>query len=133
MTNDNFIRYRATTTEARFNLCDAKSREYTRGNDDDRLCNFKRIAEVLGLNPLQTWAVYFGKHHDAVIEYIKTGREGTEGIYGRIDDMQNYLDLLRALVAEAETSPLKEALERNMGGPDGPIMESDDGAKLRDH
>ena len=102
MTNDNFICFRKATTQARFDLCDAKSREYTRGNLDDRLCNFKRIAEKLGLTPLQTWAVYYGKHDDAVTEYIKTGTVGVEGIYGRIDDMQNYLDILRGLVAEAE-------------------------------
>lgn len=102
MTNDAFMRYRAATTKARFDLCDAKSVEYTRGNLDDRLCNFKRIGELLEISSYHAWAVYFTKHYDAVIEFIKTGKVGTEGIFGRLDDMQNYLDLLRALVAENE-------------------------------
>jgi len=100
VTNKVFMRARKRWTASRFSMCDAKSREYTRGNLDDRLCNFKRIAGMLDLPTEKVWAVYFLKHVDAIIEWIKTGREGTEGIEGRIDDGQNYLDLLCGLVEE---------------------------------
>jgi len=94
---------RAAWTENRFSMCDAKSREYTRGNADDRLCNFKRMGEETAqiADPtFRAWAIYFLKHIDAVFEYLKSGKEGTEGIEGRIDDAQNYLDLLRGLIEE---------------------------------
>jgi hypothetical protein len=86
-------------------MCDAKSIEYTRGNGEDRLCNFKRMGEETGEiadATLRSWAVYFLKHIDAIWEYLKSGKQGTEGIAGRIDDAQNYLDLLRGLIEERE-------------------------------
>ena len=100
MRDEDFLRVRADATAARWAVCDAKSVEYTRGNLDDRLCNFSRIAETLGLSWTEVWYVYFAKHVDAIIEWIKTGKEGTEGIEGRIEDAQNYLDLLGAKVFE---------------------------------
>lgn len=103
MTDLDFQVRREIWTGERFAMCDAKSREYTRGNVDDRLCNFKRMAEETAeiADPtFRAWATYFLKHVDAVWEYLKSGKEGTEGIAGRIDDAQNYLDLLRGLVEE---------------------------------
>lgn len=98
-----FIAARELWTAARFRMCDAKSKEYTRGNADDRLCNFKRMGEeTAAINDptLRAWAIYFLKHIDALWEYLKTGKEGAEGIEGRIDDAQNYLDLLRGIIEE---------------------------------
>jgi len=92
-------------------MCDAKSREYTRGNADDRLCNFKRMGEETKeiTDPAQrAWAIYFLKHIDAIWEYLKSGKEGTEGIEGRIDDAQNYLDLLRGLIEEKKAIPCRD-------------------------
>ena len=103
MTDPDFRVMRRLWTAARFEMCDAKAREYTRGNADDRLCNFKRMGEETGeiSDPtLRAWAIYFLKHIDALWEYLKSGKEGTEGIMGRIDDAQNYLDLLRGLLEE---------------------------------
>lgn len=103
MTDDHFRARREAWTGLRFLMCDAKSREYTRGNADDRLCNFKRMGEETGeiTDPtLRAWAIYALKHLDAIWEYLKSGLEGTEGIEGRIDDFQNYLDLLRGLIEE---------------------------------
>lgn len=102
MTDEKFCKLRDLATLQRFQMCDAKSVEYTRGNLDDRLCNFKRIAVMLDLPTEKVWAVYFLKHVDAIVEYVKTGKQGTEGIAGRIDDAQNYLDLLRGLTEENE-------------------------------
>ena len=76
-----------------------KGADYTR-HDVDRLSNFKRNAASVGLTPLQIWAVYFNKHIDAIMAYVKTGKTESEAITGRIDDSINYLYLLEGLIKE---------------------------------
>lgn len=98
MTNKDFVAFRDAATKVRFRMCDEKSVEYTRGNADDRLCNFTRIGGTLVLPWEYVWSVYFLKHIDAIIEYVKTGKEGSEGIISRIHDAQNYLDLFLARI-----------------------------------
>ena len=79
-----------------------KGEEYVRGSGD-RLANFKRIAESLGLTPLQVWAVYANKHWDALLNYIRTGSvKSNEPIESRVDDLTVYLRLLRGLIVEHE-------------------------------
>lgn len=86
--------------ERKIKLRFGKGQEYTRG-DDDVLINFKRVAAGSGMTPLQVWFVYFHKHVDAMANFVRTGTEASdEGIEGRIDDMQVYLDLARGLVKE---------------------------------
>lgn len=79
----------------------SKGKEYAQ-NQNDRLANFKRIANELGLSPMQVWYVYFKKHIDAISSYIKNNGKifSNEGIEGRILDARVYLSLLRALVEE---------------------------------
>lgn len=103
MTDADFRAIREQSTRDRFAMCDAKSVEYTRNNLDDRLCNFKRMGEETAeiADPtMRAWAIYFLKHVDALWEFLKSGKQGTEGIESRIDDAQNYLDLLRGLIRE---------------------------------
>ena len=76
-----------------------KGADYTR-HDVDRLSNFKRNATSIGLTSLQVWAVYFNKHIDAIMAYVKTGKAESEAITGRIDDAINYLYLLEGLIEE---------------------------------
>jgi hypothetical protein len=82
-----------------------KGGEYS--GDIDRLLNFRRNAEALGL-PMETvWAVYAAKHWDAVMQYVKdlnTGktRERMEPIDGRMMDLIVYLVLALAMVEERE-------------------------------
>jgi len=109
--NDHAFRLnRSAATIARFKMCDVKSVDYTRGNADDRLCNFKRIGEEIreiSDSDFLAWAVYFLKHVDAIWQYLKQPeRTASEPIESRIDDAQNYLDLLRELIREK-----KETLE----------------------
>lgn len=86
-----------------------KGTEYTRG-DDDVLANFKRVSAGVGLSPLQVWWVYFHKHVDALASFVRLGVEASdEGIEGRIDDLQVYLDLCRGLVAEHKAAKAKAA------------------------
>ncbi len=80
-------------------LLKTKGDDYTR-HDPDRLSNFKRLARDLGISPLVVWAIYAGKHWDAVMAYIKTGKAESECITGRFDDLHNYLYLLEGLIQD---------------------------------
>lgn len=80
-------------------LLKQKGDDYTR-HDPDRLSNFKRLAKDLDLDPKKVWAVYAGKHWDAVMAFIKTGKAESEAIEGRFDDLHNYLYLLEGLMAD---------------------------------
>lgn len=84
-------------------LSKLKGGEYA--GDVDRLANFRRNAEALGLSMEQVWSVYAAKHWDAVMQYVKdlgTGTERTrlEGIEGRADDLIVYLILFKAILKE---------------------------------
>jgi len=80
-------------------LLKTKGADYTR-HSADRLANFKRNAEAVGVDPLIVWAIYAGKHWDAVMAFIKSGKTESEPIEGRLDDLHNYLYLLEGLVEE---------------------------------
>lgn len=89
-------------------LLTVKGGEYA-GNED-RLANFKRGAERVGLHPLQVLWIYTSKHVDSVETYIKDvaqgkTRERSEPIEGRLDDIINYCILAKALVAETVAKP----------------------------
>lgn len=82
-----------------------KGGEYA--GDEDRLANFRRNAERLGLNMETVWGVYAGKHWDAISQYIKDlnqgiTRERLESISGRADDLIVYLLLFKAMVEERD-------------------------------
>lgn len=89
-------------------LATLKGGEYA--GDSDRLANFRRNGEALGL-PMETvWAVYAAKHWDAVMQFIKdwhTGKERKrlEPIEGRVDDLLVYLLLFKAMLQERNPQP----------------------------
>ena len=70
--------------------------------DDDALANFKRQAAALGLKPEQVWAVFAGKHWEAVMTYCREGEVQSEPIKGRIHDIILYSYLLMGLVDEKD-------------------------------
>lgn len=86
-------------------LSEQKGGEYA--GDNDRLANFRRNGEALGL-PMETvWAVYAGKHWDAVQQYVKdlnTGKDRprAEPISGRLDDLIVYCLLMKAMMEERQ-------------------------------
>ena len=80
-------------------LLKTKGADYTR-HSADRLSNFTRNAEAVGVSPLVVWAIYAGKHWDAIMAFIKTGKTESESLIGRFDDLINYLYLLEGLVTE---------------------------------
>lgn len=84
-------------------LAELKGGEYA--GDVDRLANFRRNAGNLGLEQEQVWAVYAGKHWDALMQYIKdlgtkTVRNRLEPIGGRVDDLLVYLTLFKCMLDE---------------------------------
>jgi hypothetical protein len=90
-------------------LSTLKGGEYAR--DNDRLDNFRRNGEALGLPMEVVWSVYYAKHHDAIMTYVRdiltgTKRRRAERIEGRIDDMIVYLLLFKAMLEEREKNTL---------------------------
>lgn len=101
--HDAYDRLVAETIETIRSLSRLKGGEYA--GDVDRLANFRRNGEALGL-PMETiWGVYYNKHHDAVMQYIQDlqsgkTRERGEPISGRLDDMIGYCILFKAMIDE---------------------------------
>lgn len=86
-------------------LSSLKGGEYA--GDTDRLANFRRNAERLGLSMEAIWAVYCNKHIDAINQFcadIQAGktRKRMESISGRADDVIVYMILFKAMVEERE-------------------------------
>lgn len=91
------------TFESLMDLTATKGEEYA--HDDDQLANFKRLATELGNTPEENLWVYFTKHKDSIVSYIKDIKTGTkrdlsEPIDKRIDDAILYLVLLKAMAKE---------------------------------
>ena len=103
-----------TSLEEIEKLSALKGGEYA--GDTDRLANFRRNAQNLGL-PMETvWAVYAAKHWDAIQQYVQdinTGKDRVrlESITGRVDDLLVYLLLFKAILAEGA---LKSATAEEM-------------------
>lgn len=103
---DNFEEYNKIVDET-WNkvhyLSRLKGGEYA--GDKDRLANFRRNAEALGLEMETVWAVYAAKHWDAVMQYVKdcakkTNRIRSEPIEGRVDDLIVYLLLFKLIIRD---------------------------------
>lgn len=95
------------TVEEILRLSKLKGGEYA--GDVDRLANFRRNGAALGLSMETIWAVYAGKHWDAIQQYVKDLQEGktrprAESILGRLDDLIVYSILMKAMVEEREAA-----------------------------
>lgn len=125
MTTDELALLITTTTERLRELSRTKGQEYTRGADD-RLANFKRQGEAMGVEPMLILAVFLQKHLDSIGNYVKhvqaRGCEPalSEPIDGRIDDAILYLLLLKGMCAEQfgqfKPSPRVRPCDREHGG-----------------
>jgi hypothetical protein len=101
--HEEYARVVKETVEQIHRLSELKGGEYA--GDVDRLANFRRNAKNLGLNMEDVWAVYAGKHWDAIMQYVRDLREGKkrerlETIEGRMDDLIVYLVLAKAMYRE---------------------------------
>ena len=95
----------AETWETINELGKKKGGEYA--GDNDRLENFRRGGERLKLPMEIVWAVYAGKHWDAIMQYCAdlhtgTSRPRMESLAGRCDDLIVYLILFKAMLLEQE-------------------------------
>lgn len=86
-------------------LSQLKGGEYA--GDVDRLANFRRNGDNLGLPMEVIWAVYAAKHWDAVIQYISDlsagkKRDRLEPLSSRLDDIIVYCILFKAMLVERE-------------------------------
>ena len=93
----------AETWETIIELGTKKGGEYA--GDHDRLENFKRNGERLGLPQEIIWSVYAGKHWDAIMQYCadlqaNKSRPRMESLKGRCDDLIVYLILFKAMLIE---------------------------------
>jgi len=87
-------------------LLDIKGHDYTQGNGD-RLFNFKEVATMTGLTPLQVWSIYWLKHVFAICTFVKDGKVRSEAIDSRFYDENNYNLLGLALIQEARNATTK--------------------------
>lgn len=83
-------------------LNETKGKEYT--PDSDVTENFKRHGERLEVAPAIVWAIYAGKHWDAIEAYCRRGEVSSdETIEKRVRDLILYLYLLLATVVDSES------------------------------
>ena len=101
MNLEDYLQIRMELIEFSDEVAASKREEYT-GQSQDILYNFKRIADRLGMSPLQVWAVYFNKHVDSVNTFIKGEASVSEPMGSRFADMLNYLFLGICLIIEEE-------------------------------
>lgn len=85
---------------------DTKGEEYAIGNED-ALNNFKQVAEMIGVTPLQVCLVYTYKHFCAIASHAKRGEVLSEPIEGRIVDLRLFAALYLALVQEEKSCSSK--------------------------
>jgi hypothetical protein len=122
------------TVEQILQLSTLKGGEYA--GDTDRLANFRRNGIQLSLPMEVCWAIYYNKHHDAVMQFVHdltTGndRSRMEPLSGRIDDMIVYLILFKAMLVERgelvlpkePAQHVEKALVR-LGNNDYPLIDS---------
>lgn len=100
MHNNDFVDRRREHAERRYIMCDKKAEDYS--GEEDRLLNFKRTGDTLGIPSEKVLMIFARKHWDAVEAFVKAGGvdNRSEPIIGRIYDLQNYMDLLIALIEE---------------------------------
>lgn len=112
MKNSEFEKLVIKFRERQDKLILTKGHDYTVGNgDEDRLWNFKTVAGMLGISPLQALGVYWLKHVFAICTYIKLGKVESEDIDGRFLDESNYNLLGRALINDLLGNPFEEILQ----------------------
>jgi len=81
-----------------------KSAEYS--GESNALSNFERLAERLGLHPMQVLQVYYTKHEDGIMTFIKTHKiHSNEDVLGRIVDARNYMTILFAMIKNYRELP----------------------------
>ena len=76
----------------------------------DAFDNFNRLSNELNISREQVLMVYFSKHRDGIISYLKGHKSQREPVQGRIKDCIVYLMLLWAMVDENENQLAEDGL-----------------------
>jgi hypothetical protein len=91
----------------------SKAEEYA--NDDERLHNFKVIAELQGITLHQAVVNLMAKHTVSIFDLARSEGEVSEELWNeKITDHINYLILLQAALAEERKGPI----DGDILGPD---------------
>ena len=107
-----FFKWAEEEFKTEMELMRVKGEEYTVSNED-KLKNFKSIADRLETTPSEVAMVYLLKHMDSIRNYVLNGVEASdESISGRIRDARNYLMLLHAIILESKGLDEREADEK---------------------
>ena len=89
-----------------------KGAVYTLSNDD-KLINFKRIAELTNTTPAQVAVVYLWKHLEAIRNQALNPKSyDPESLDERVPDCFNYLVLLTAIIKEEAAKKAAEQAAR---------------------
>lgn len=115
MTNKDFYELMRATFDGCQALAKVKGEDYTKGSED-ALANFREGGEAVGIGAQRVCWIFMNKHYQAITNFIKTnGRSQSEPIEGRIDDMINYLVLLKGIIKEdfESESELRKAMGDN--------------------
>jgi len=115
MDNKEFTTLVERTQQETSALLISKGMEYA--GSEDRLANFKRGAALTGTTPLQCCFIYMSKHYDSLSTYIKKDAAGfdqhlSEPIEGRINDIINYMFIMKGLIQESTHTQLEQT-QRN--------------------
>ena len=109
MTAKEYEQFRDHFLHLTLKLSDEKRIEYTEGHQNSNvLWNFESIADKVNLTPLQVLSVYYQKHNSSINNYFKDGKEYSEPIEGRIQDMINYLLLMVAMIRKYKKRGIDE-------------------------
>ena len=112
MTVKDFFKWSEKEYATEMELMRVKGEEYT-VSDEDKLKNFKSIADRLDVATPIVAMVFLLKHMDSIRNYILNGVEASdEPISGRIRDARNYLMLLHAILLESKGLDVKEVDEK---------------------
>lgn len=104
MTNKEFYDLMDNLFDSAKEIAKSKGEDYTRGNTQDALINFKEAAKEGDIDPKTVWFIYARKHWVAINNYVKTnGQSESEPISERIKDLINYLVLLQGLIVDKES------------------------------
>ena len=129
MTTQELKEFRDDLFSEAMSVSDAKSIEYTISSDD-RLYNFKHVAERLGITPPQALMVYVLKHVDAICNDAKTGKQfSDETLRSRVIDLINYSVLLLALNDTHTHDNSTEPIGDGSGSPIGNSQNASEPAK----
>jgi hypothetical protein len=100
MTNVDFYNLMEGTFKECLSLAKRKGLDYTKGSPD-ALANFKEGGHALSVDPKVVCWVFMNKHYQAITNFVRTnGQSQSEPIDGRIDDMINYLVLMKGIIHE---------------------------------